>query len=183
MKIQTHHIPSRGLSLNYQKQAAEFTTLQAMAAAGECQFKTPLTIDLEVAPATDYIEVAGRLTVVVELACSRCLEPFDLPLTHRFDLTYSQKIPKALHGDESQGEELTAEQIGVIYYKGEEIDFTDAIQEQVVMALPYKTLCKEDCKGLCLHCGTDFNHNTCQCDGRPKGGPFDVLKNLKLPSH
>jgi uncharacterized protein len=139
-----------------------------------------LTIDLEVTPAKDYIDVAGRLTVVVELACSRCLEPFDWSLSQPFELTYSQKIPKELHGDESQEQGLTAEQIGVIYYEGEEIDFSDAIQEQVVMAMPYKVLCKEDCKGLCPHCGTDLNQHTCQCHSRQVAGPFDVLKKLKL---
>jgi uncharacterized protein len=181
MKIETHHIPSRGMTLNYQKEAGHFITLKEMTAAGACQFKSPLTINLEVVPARDYIEVTGQLTTVVELACSRCAEAFDLPLTHPFKLTYSQKIPKALQSDEEESAELTADQIGVVFFRGEEIDFTDTVQEQVVLALPFKALCSEQCKGLCAHCGIDLNHNTCQCDRHAASSPFDVLKNLKLP--
>lgn len=182
MKIETHRIPSQGLTLKYQKQTSEFKILKEMVATGEYHFKAPLAIDLEVLPARDFIEVSGRITTIVALACSRCLERYELPLKHQFQLTFSQKIPKELHSDDTQGAELTADQIGVIYFKGEEIDFRDAIQEQVVMALPYIALCKQTCKGLCPHCGIDLNHDTCQCDGRPASGPFDVLKGLKLSS-
>lgn len=180
MRIETHRIPSQGIRLEYQKEAGEFRTLKGMEAAGECLFKAPLVIGLEVVPERDYIAIAGQLSTVVELACSRCVAAYDLQLVHNFQLTYSQKIPNELHDDDEQGAELTADQIGVIFYKGEEIDFTDAIQEQVVMALPYKTLCNEACKGLCPHCGVDLNHSTCQCDGRPATGPFDVLKGYKV---
>lgn len=182
MKIETHHIPSQGLVLHYQKQADEFVALKEMMAAGECRFKAVLDIELEVSPAQDYIEVAGQLNTVVELACSRCVAAYDQSLNHHFKLTYSKEIPKELHGDEEEGTEITAEQIGVIFFKGEVIDFTDALQEQVVIALPFKALCKETCKGLCPQCGTDWNKNTCSCEGEAASGPFDVLKGLKLSS-
>lgn len=182
MKIQVHHIPSSGLTLNYKKKASEFEALKGMVAAGECRFDDPMSIDLEITPEKDFLDVAGCLSATATLACSRCLGTYDLSLNHRFKLTYSQRIPNDLQGGDALEAEFTAEQIGVVFFKGEEIDFTDAIQEQIVMALPYKALCSDACKGLCPHCGADLNRDTCQCDGRPVSGPFDVLKNLKLPS-
>lgn len=182
MKVQIHHIPSSGLTLSYQKQATDFSALKKMVATGECRFDKQMTIDLEITPEKDFLDVSGRVSATATLACSRCLIFFDLPLDHQFSLTYSQKIPHDLQSGEAQEAELTADQIGVVFFKGETIDFTDAVQEQVVMALPFKALCSETCKGLCPHCGADLNRDTCQCDGRPVSGPFDALKNLKLPS-
>ncbi len=181
MKIETHRIPSRGTTLNYHKEVGFFTALKKMVETGECRFNVPLVIDLEMIPARDIIEVTGRLSTVARLSCSRCLVEYDLPLNHQFHLLYSQKIPKSLQTEQDQSVELTAEQIGVIYYKGEIIDFTEAVQEQVVLALPYKPLCKQNCKGLCVRCGIDLNHQTCQCDKQSASSPFEGLKGLKLP--
>ena len=181
MRIETHHIPSQGTTFNYHKQADQFATLEKMIEAGECRFKSVISIDLDVVPAPDFIGVAGRLTAVVQLNCSRCLTEYEWPINHAFKITYSQKIPKELQENDTQGVELTAEQIGVVFYSGDVIDFTETVQEQAVLALPYKPLCKKACKGLCPHCGVDLNYHKCQCGLQTTLGPFDVLKKLKLP--
>ena len=53
--------------------------------------------------------------------------------------------------------ELKLEEIGLLYFRGEEINLQQGIQEQVVMAFPLQPLCAEECKGLCLQCGSDLN--------------------------
>ena len=76
--------------------------------------------------------------------------------------------------------ELKVEEIGMFYFKGEEINLQQGIQEQVVMAFPLKPLCDENCKGLCPKCGSDLNQGDCGCKREPGSNKFAVLKNLQL---
>jgi uncharacterized protein len=135
---------------------------------------------MDIIPMRDFIQVKGIFTTTFLLICARCLASFEKFCEGHFTLNYSRKIPKELHHDDSEVIELTAEKIGMIYFAGEEIDFTDAIQEQVVLSIPFKALCKNECRGLCIKCGQDLNQDICQCDRQISDGPFAVLKNLNL---
>jgi uncharacterized protein len=127
------------------------------------------------------VEIEGSISTAVRLSCGRCLQSFETPVESSFALTYKQKEPDTDESGSSQEElELTAEDMGLIYYQGEEINLQNEIQEQVVMAFPLRTLCKQDCKGLCPQCGADLNNEVCDCDRSPPAGKFAALKNLKL---
>ena len=52
-------------------------------------------------------------------------------------------------------------------YRDEVLDLDDLVREEVLLAMPYKPLCKSDCRGLCPHCGVDLNTETCQCAPPP----------------
>jgi DUF177 domain-containing protein len=181
MKIEIHHIPAQGLSLNAERPARHFAGLKELIDSSECVFVAPLSIQLEVRPERDFIRIKGRIDTTIRQACVRCLDKFERPLKTRFTLNYSKKIPQDVHQDDAEAVELTAAQIGMIFIKGEEIDLTDDLQEQVIMAIPYKPLCAEDCRGLCAHCGHDLNTGPCHCGEQRTEGPFAMLKNLNLP--
>lgn len=182
MKIQTHHIPSQGFDLTFEEQAAAFESLKQLMDSSVCDFIAPIRIDLNVMPMRDFIRVKGTFNTMTRQACVRCLGDFNHRLKSRFTLNYSKQIPKDLHDEETKGIELTAQQIGIIFYDGDEIDFSEAIQEQVVLAMPYKPLCSNGCSGLCAQCGQDLNQGKCQCGATIDDGPFAALKKLKLPS-
>lgn len=182
MKVEIHHIPSHGLDLSFEEQARRFASLKSLEENGECEFVSPVAVELHLVPMPDFIRVRGRIETTVRQACVRCLESFKNRIKSDFTLNYSKEIPGDLHDNDKAGIELTAQQIGMIFYAGDEIDFTDALQEQVVLALPYKPICHEDCKGLCPQCGQDLNKNVCQCGNEAADGPFGALKDLKLPS-
>ena len=61
-----------------------------------------------------------------------------------------------------------------------EIDLTEAVQEQILLSLPLRPLCREDCKGLCPGCGEDLNKGACGCSGKAVDPRLAVLGNLKL---
>ncbi len=182
MKIQVHHIPSSGLDLKFEEKPERFASVKALMDSGECGFVSPVAVEMAVTPLPDMIRVKGRVTITSRQACVRCLEPFQRPLESRFTLDYSETIPAELHRDKGESVELTAQQIGMMHFQGDEIDFSDAIQEQIVLAVPYRPLCSADCKGLCPRCGRNLNLEDCRCGGQDTGGPFDVLKSLKWPS-
>lgn len=182
MKIETERIPQDGLSLKHRMQANDFEILKVLIAKGEAEFIDTIGIKLSIVQHKDLIQVDGSLQTCVRIVCSRCAESYDAQLRRPFTLSYSRKIPQDLHRDEKEGIELTAQQIGLILYQGDEIDLRDALAEQVVLALPYKPLCRQDCKGLCQNCGANLNLEACQCKSDLNGGPFEALKGLKFPS-
>ena len=65
-------------------------------------------------------------------------------------------------------------------FQGEEIDLRPAVEEQIVMAIPMKSLCREACRGICLQCGADLNQGDCECRQGPFDNEFAVLKDFKV---
>ena len=72
-----------------------------------------------------------------------------------------------------KGEEIIA-----LAVDAREIDFTDILNEMVILNLPIKNLCKEDCKGICAGCGADLNENKCQCKEAESDVRWDELRRL-----
>lgn len=182
MKVEVHHIPSHGLEIEIQEQAAKFPALKELTDNGECDFIAPVKVQLYLTPMRDFIRVQGSIASMIRQSCVRCLEDFDHRLKSGFTLNFSKEIPKDVHQKNTEGIELTAQQIGIVFYEGDEIDFTHAIEEQVVLTIPYKPLCRQKCRGLCSQCGQDLNKSECQCSPRESNGPFAALKELKLPT-
>jgi len=59
-----------------------------------------------------------------------------------------------------------------------EVDLNPYIEENLILSIPMKMLCREDCKGICPGCGADLNHEVCRC-GRSEIDPrWKKLKDL-----
>jgi len=119
--------------------------------------------------------LAGTVQGELELNCSRCLEPFRMPVTAAFDLRYVPRTENT--GDEER--EVGEDDLTTAFYDEDQIDLSELIAEQLQLALPMKPLCSEDCKGLCPHCGTNLNTGTCHCNQEWVDPRFAALKQLK----
>ncbi len=157
-----------------------FPIIAEMIKNRECEFLKPLNIRLKAFRIKELFEVQGTFRTRIRLPCSRCLKDFDTPLMSDFELTYTKEMPGLMDVFEDEEIELRVEEIGMIYFKGEEINLQQGIQEQVVMAFPLQPLCDDNCKGLCSNCGSDLNRGHCGCKREPGANKFAVLKNLKL---
>jgi uncharacterized protein len=62
---------------------------------------------------------------------------------------------------------ITEDETEIGYYEQSGLLLEDAVREQVLLTLPGRTLCQEDCKGLCPHCGINRNLATCECVEKP----------------
>ena len=145
----------------------------------------PVHLDLNVKKEGSRVEFRGRLVASLEVACSRCLEPFVVPVDARVDLTYlpltdpaatappARTSPKDSDDD---GEEVKDEDLGVTFYSGDAIDLGQLMSEQFYLALPMKPLCTDDCQGLCPVCGTNRNRETCSCESTWVDPRFDALR-------
>jgi uncharacterized protein len=105
------------------------------------------------------IRLNGCFSTSLELACARCLEPVFREVARDFDLLYRPQGTDAMREEAS----LETAEAEVSYYQGEGILLEDVLREQVLLALPLKVTCREDCKGLCPHCGQNLNNQRCIC--------------------
>jgi uncharacterized protein len=105
------------------------------------------------------LRLRGRLTTRVELQCARCIEPVEQEVARDFELLY-----RPLGADAGRDElSVTDAEAEIGYYQGDGILLEDVLREQVLLALPLKVTCREDCKGLCVHCGKNLNEELCGC--------------------
>jgi uncharacterized protein len=120
------------------------------------------------------IRLVGRLATRVERYCDRCLEPVERRVDRGFDLLYR---PQGIDGGQEE-QSVPAVEAEIGYYSGEGLLLEDALREQVLLALPMKTVCREDCKGLCPRCGKNLNQEACSCPA-PADARWEALGDLK----
>jgi uncharacterized protein len=121
------------------------------------------------------IRLRGRLSAGLELQCARCLEPVKQDVEREFELLY-----RPLGADAGRDElSVTAAEAEIGYYQGDGILLEDVLREQVLLALPLKVTCREDCKGLCPHCGKNLNQEQCSCNVPMEDPRWAALKDVR----
>jgi uncharacterized protein len=121
------------------------------------------------------IRIQGRLDARLELSCARCLEPVMQDVNREFDLLYRPQGADAGRDEMS----VTDAEAEISYYEGEGILLDDVVREQVLLAAPLKVTCREDCKGLCPHCGTNLNQEQCSCATAQEEPRWAALKEIR----
>ena len=160
----------------------------AALAAADDQFRMlgPVELVMTVRKDDDLYQLVGQIRASLELACSRCLEPFAFPVDTPFDLRYlPQHMNTAGGGEADEDEDGEAEEVGgddltTAFYRDDQIDLAQLVREQIYLTLPMKPLHREDCKGLCPQCGANLNETTCDCQPGwedPRLAPLRELKN------
>jgi uncharacterized protein len=180
LTLHIEQIKDKNLRQDFEENAEAFPTLADMVQNHECEFLEPLKISMKAFRVRELFEVQGALQTRIRLTCSRCLKDFDTALKSEFELTYTKELVSITETSTEEEIELRVEDIGLLYFRGEEINLRDGIQEQVVLAFPLRFLCAEACKGLCTHCGADLNQGDCGCKVEPSTNKFAALKDLKL---
>lgn len=105
------------------------------------------------------IHLRGRLGTEIEVICARCLDPIRQAVEREFDLFY-HPLEDCPREDELQvppGEE----ELG--FYRDGALLLEDVAREQVLLTLPMRSICREDCRGLCVQCGCNLNREPCSC--------------------
>jgi len=176
LKIRIADITEKAKVVDTVEEISLFPTLVQAQDAGECQFLSPVTVSLSVAREFDHIRVHGSLATAVRLACSRCLSEFSAELSSTFTIFYTKAVTSQPEDEVELGElDLIS-----ATYSGDEIDFSDEVAEQILLEIPYKPLCSEECNGLCASCGIDLNNFDCTCNSKAVSMAFSSLQGLKV---
>jgi uncharacterized protein len=121
------------------------------------------------------IRLQANLATSLELPCARCLDPVVQDVARDFELLYRPQ------GTDAGNEELsiTAAEAEVGYYQGKGLQLEDVLREQVLLAVPIKVVCRDNCRGLCPTCGVNRNVESCSC-APPLGDPrWSALKDIR----
>ena len=142
----------------------------------------PIELDLEGYRLGQRLLFRGSVAGRLELACGRCVEPFEHPLDERLELLLeplpSPAPDRSDGGIPEGGIELDAEDLEIGQYGGEELDFSVVLREILVFNWPMQPRCEEGCLGLCPSCGVNRNRESCQCGAEKPQGPFAELGKL-----
>lgn len=114
------------------------------------KFLQPIRFDGILNKVGDIITLTGTVTTLLELSCSRCIEKF----SYVVDLNIEEKLTN--HDGANKDDD-------VIFIDSDTIDITEIIENNIIVTLPIKRLCREDCKGLCQQCGVNLNFSACNC--------------------
>jgi uncharacterized protein len=99
--------------------------------------------------------------------CQRCLEEA------RLELDIEAREYQALKPEPGAELDTTTP-----YLDGELLDSDRWARDALVLALPLKVLCRDDCAGLCPSCGIDRNHDTCTCGAPEPDDRWAKLRDL-----
>jgi uncharacterized protein len=145
-------------------------------------------IDVDLYADGTTVFAAGTISGHVRVACGRCVGPADIKFDEKLRVTFLPKsemdeVDTTLESklESEEGVELAEGDLDLFGYDGESVDLEPLLREQLILAVPYAPLCKEDCLGLCPTCGADRNLAPCHCE-KPVDPRFEALKGLKLPS-
>ena len=138
----------------HKKVDTSFETFDLPMGSFRIENRTPL--DLTVAnDGKKVLLFSGNISFDVWIPCDRCLEPV---LTH-LDLSIDEKVDMKL-SDEARIEALDESS----FLHGYNLDVDELVTGAAMLEWPVRTLCREDCKGLCKVCGQNLNRKTCDCD-------------------
>lgn len=134
------------------------------------KYRENLQVDIQVEKPGRFYLARGRVTTILELQCSRCLEEFNYPIDIEFyfnlvDSRYQEGFPP----DEE-----------AIFFDRDEVEIQPFIEQLVYSEIPFAPVCKIDCKGLCPECGTNQNLSQCHCRHENIDPRWDKLKNINF---
>ena len=122
----------------------------------------------------DIINIGGCLeltacgTTEIEFICDRCAEPFKSDFTFTIDERMRKEDATAEENDNPD----------IMIFAGNSINLSEIVYDSLVLSLPTKILCSDNCKGICPVCGKNLNREQCDCVGGSTDPRFDILDKL-----
>lgn len=172
--IKVSNIPEEGLTLHFSLDGEKLKDI-AKVDRGVDFRPHSLDVSCDVVKVQETVSLHLRLEAKIDFDCGRCLESFSLPM--RGDGHYTL-VP--FREDEKGDGEWSGEDDAFGFYREDLIDLESLVYEQVLLQIPLKPLCSENCRGLCPRCGTNLNVSSCSCRGDRANSPFAALKNMKI---
>jgi uncharacterized protein len=111
----------------------------------------------------DLARVEGAVSACLNVQCARCLDAFEKEVDGTFSFLVKRMpvgipVPGEPSEDSEEGEDFI-----YVGHDTTSFDITDYVREAIILALPMKILCRDDCKGLCVVCGNNLNEGECGC--------------------
>jgi uncharacterized protein len=116
----------------------------------------------------DSILLTGTLKYTCDEQCARCLKEY----RNTVEANVEALVVKDLSEDD-----IDSEQLKIVEEDGC-VNLDEAIKQTIYLSMPMKSICKEDCKGICPNCGVNLNIEECKCKKDLTDPRFEKLKDL-----
>lgn len=115
----------------------------------------PIKVDLLLKKEKNDILVTGKVKTKISVECARCLKPVMKEVSGSIEMLFVGESTF----DELQREGEIDNLDTIFPITGEKLDLSETIIESIIIEVPVKVLCSDDCKGLCPNCGINLNEN------------------------
>lgn len=136
-------------------------------------FAGPVTGQIVLTNAGASISARGRLSTTVVAECYRCLARHEVPL----DVEVNEECRLAQIDEPAAAE--ADEESAIPILDADDVDLTELIRQVLALAVPQRSLCRPDCRGLCPTCGHNLNLGPCSCQPPPDKSVWDALAKLR----
>ncbi len=113
----------------------------------------------------DSVEFTGAISYTFTDECARCLKEFDNTIQTKFHAVIVHK------------EDMESDEIQLVITDGN-VRMDETIKQLVYLSMPMRSLCNNNCKGICPDCGVNLNNEKCKCENNLTDPRFDKLKDL-----
>ncbi len=162
------------MAISFAEPETEINRILGTGPVREFHLTGPIAVALSHYRAGTDLFFQGRLSARTGATCARCAEEFDAASDAPFRFVLSPKaVGYAVEDD------LKTEDLEFSLYEGEEVDLSPLIREQVLLALPTRALCREDCRGLCPRCGANLNQGDCGCGAEAHDPRLEPLRSIR----
>ncbi len=120
-----------------------------------CRWQKPVFVNVELEKRRRQLFLTGHARTSGRFVCDRCLDEFERVVNADYRMTYVY--------DASDAGEVDKDELTVIHASTNEIKIDKDVREYLLLAIPLKLLCNENCAGLCGTCGANLNRETCNC--------------------
>lgn len=114
----------------------------------------PVAVEGEVRNTADLLELDLTAEAALDAVCDRCGKEFPLDK----EVTYRCMLAEELQNEESDE---------IVLLEDGKVDAGELARTAFILGMDSKTLCSEDCKGLCPRCGANLNLGPCSCKKEP----------------
>ncbi len=132
------------------------------------EFLTPVSVVGEFVNIGGSIELKAKASCRIRYTCDRCCENFESDFECSFEEVFKKEDARV---EDDQNPDA-------VILSGTAVELDEIVLANVIVNLPTKRLCSEECKGLCPNCGQNLNQSECRCDTRPTDPRFDILDKL-----
>ncbi len=138
------HAPGKRLGFQFE------LDLSDVEFSGRYPVSRPVEVRGEVRNTADLLDLTLTARTTLDAVCDRCGKAF----SQEKEIVYSCMLAEELQNEDNDE---------IVLLEDGKVDVGDLARTAFILGMDTKTLCSEDCKGLCSRCGADLNLGPCSC--------------------
>lgn len=135
-------------------------------------FNTPVGVQVVLEKTGRQIHLKSEIRTKAMCTCDRCLDEFEQDLSAHYGIVYITE-ETGPHGKNEEEVQYVSPDASIL-------DLGEDVRQFLILAVPRKLLCRDDCQGLCSKCGASRNKVNCKCSKEEVDPRWEVLKKMSL---